>query len=87
MPQARDAKGRFVGGAKKPAKRKRVRADAPAKRKRVQTNAPGVTIAVPAAGAKRSWREALKIWNTDRDEYAIPKKGTKEYREVQALRG
>jgi len=32
-----------------------------------------------------NWIEALKVWNTGRDKYSIPKKGTAEYDEVRNL--
>ena len=32
-----------------------------------------------------NWIEALKEWNKGRDKYSIPKKGSKDYKEVKAL--
>jgi hypothetical protein len=35
---------------------------------------------------KMGWLEALKKWNKDKGgKYEIPKKGSKEYKEVEAL--
>jgi hypothetical protein len=33
-----------------------------------------------------SWKEALQLWNSKRGSWSIPKKGTKEYKQVMALR-
>lgn len=34
------------------------------------------------SGNKLRWVEALRLWNSDKERYCIPKKGTKEYNEV-----
>jgi hypothetical protein len=71
MDRPRDSKGRFVKARSSPKRKRRPSA------KRARRS--------PEKRAKRTWLQALKAWNKNQDEWTIPKKGTKEYREVKAL--
>ena len=88
-PDLAAGNGKPKAGAKKSAKK--AAAKKPAAKKAAAKPAAKKAAAKPApkkAAPKRkptAWMTALKAYNSDKDRWCIPKKGSPEYREVKAL--